>query len=72
MEQNRQVRVVKRDQQGRAGNPAQALGGTVGAPTEREVKAVITGWVREHRERSEEQRHMLAAVFGGVRLQPTV
>jgi hypothetical protein len=65
MRQNRPVRIIKRDQRARAESGATATqveGQT--QPTERELKAVVSGWVREHRQRSEELRQSLRAMFG--------
>jgi hypothetical protein len=70
MTKNQQIRVVKRGRRAGLGEFTETAGaGAVAPPTEREVKAVVAGWVREHRERSEECRRALAAVFAGVQLQ---
>jgi hypothetical protein len=59
------VRIIKRDQRARA---AQAAAVQTEAPapatSERELKAAVAGWVREHRQRSEELRQSLRAMFG--------
>jgi hypothetical protein len=71
MIKNRHIRVIKRERQAGLGEFVEATGaGQVAPPTEREMKAVVAGWVREHRERSEDCRRALAAVFGNVAHQP--
>ena len=69
MTKNQHIRVVKRGRQAGHGEFTEAAGVGAGAPpSEREMKAVVAGWVREHRERSEECRRALAAVFTGIQL----
>ena len=70
MQQNRTLRVVKREQRGRVENTAAAV--TVAAATpartsERELRAVVSGWVREHREGAEELRRAAAVLLSGAR-----
>ncbi|MDT4896959.1 MAG: hypothetical protein QOH25_2036 [Acidobacteriota bacterium] len=59
MQQHRRVRVIKHQQ--RAGTEsltkAQCNSGT--EPSERELKTVVSGWISEHRQRSEEYRRAL-------------
>ena len=61
MQQNRPVRIVKRDQRARAEQTPQAAaaGGDVKS-SERELKAVVAGWVREHRQQAEQYRRAVA------------
>lgn len=66
MQANRQVRVIKRGQ--RAGDGEAAAGRTMEASraeatTERDMRAVVTGWVREHREGVEDYRRALKTLF---------
>ncbi|MFL6228571.1 MAG: hypothetical protein ACJ741_07300 [Pyrinomonadaceae bacterium] len=73
MQKNPQVRIVKREQRATLEREqrthlerhVEARGAQSGAPSERELKAVVAGWVREHRERAEDCRRSLAAVFAG-------
>ena len=60
MNRDQRIRVVKRGE--RACTPAPAAAEK--APTERELKRVVAGWVSEHRQRSEELRRGLAGLFG--------
>ena len=60
MNRDQRIRVVKRGERACAGAPAAAEK----APTERELKRVVAGWVSEHRQRSEELRRGLASMFG--------
>jgi hypothetical protein len=61
MKQNRSVRVIKKGQKAEAESVAKAAAGGVSAATsERELKSVVSGWVREHRQRSEEYRRSFA------------
>ena len=60
MNGDQRIRVVKRGGRACAGAPAAAEK----APTERELKRVVAGWVSEHRQRSEELRRGLASMFG--------
>lgn len=71
MQANRQVRVIKRNQRGgEGGNAASRAAATVaieerrdGAAAERDVRAVVSGWVREHREGVEDYRRALSTLF---------
>lgn len=69
MQKNRPVRIVKRDQRARAEQTPQAaaVGGDAKS-SERELKAVVAGWVREHRQQAEQYRR---AVAGLLRREPT-
>ena len=74
MNQIRPVRVIKHVQRKSAENPSKAntvaeqgppqsrAVGVAGnsEPSERELKTVVAGWVREHRQRSEEYRRAFA------------
>ena len=67
----RQVRVIKRDQRScadsRAG--AEVAGGT--KSSEREMKTVVSGWVSEHRQRSEEFRRAFAGLLREAGFTPS-
>lgn len=70
MRQERALRVVKREARERA-----AEGGSGVAPSaarahgaEREMRAVVAGWVSEHRRVAEEVRRASAAVLLGARV----
>ena len=57
MRQKQTVRVIKRDQRASRGEGAPQAAGAGGArAAERELRAVVSGWIREHRERAEELR----------------
>ena len=63
MQQNRSVRVVKRDERMRAEANANAVCDNGPEAKERKLKAVVSGWVREHKERSAEYQRMFATIL---------
>jgi hypothetical protein len=67
MNSNRPVRVIKRGERQQAVGTAAApvAAEKVAARVEREMKTVISGWVVEHRQRTEEFRQTFAALFRG-------
>ena len=67
MNSNRTVRVIKRGERRQAVETAAApvAAEKVAARVEREMKTVISGWVVEHRQRTEEFRQTFAALFRG-------
>lgn len=67
MQKNLQVRIVKRGQRASLESQVEevASGGSI-AQAEREMKAVVAGWVREHRERSQDYGRAFAALFAHV------
>jgi hypothetical protein len=71
MKQNRPVRIVKHDQRVSSGSVAKAAGEENAKPSERELKTVVSGWVREHRQRSEEYRRAFSNLLkeSGLRSQ---
>ncbi|HWS98648.1 MAG TPA: hypothetical protein VN256_00150 [Pyrinomonadaceae bacterium] len=74
MQHNRPVRIVKRDQRARAEQPPQATTNEGGAPksSERELKAVVAGWVRAHREQAEQYRRAAAGLLRDRGLRPSI
>jgi hypothetical protein len=63
MQQNRAIRIIKRGQKAGEENVAKAAVAASAAaaePTERELKSVVSGWISEHRQRSEEYRRAFA------------
>ena len=67
MAEAKRIRIIKG---GRAERGAEAAGGAASVPagTEaaREVKAVVSDWVRDHRRRSDEFRRNYSALLGEV------
>lgn len=65
MQTNRQIRIIKRGEGASVGGDAAAFAMQAGevAPTERDVRAVVSGWVREHREGVRDYRSALATLF---------
>ena len=67
MAEAKRIRIIKG---GRAALVAEAAGGaaetTVTAESSREVKAVVSDWVRDHRRRSDEFRRNYSALLGEV------
>ena len=60
MQQNRAIRIIKRGQKANQESVAPAASASATEPSERELKSVVSGWVREHRQRSEEYRRSFA------------
>ena len=74
MQHNRPVRIVKRDQRARTEQTPQATtaeGGAVKNP-ERDMKAVVAGWVREHRQQAEQYRRAVAGMLRDSGLRPSI
>ena len=74
MTQNiRRVRVIKRDQRSCADSHAGAEVVTAGdtKSSEHEMKTVVSGWVSEHRQRSEDFRRAFAGLLREVGFNPT-
>jgi len=70
MQQNRTFRVVKRGQKERTEETQAVVNATPQPPArnaERELKAVVSGWVREHREGAEELRRAAALLLSNAR-----
>lgn len=65
MLKNRPVKIIKRGQRG-AAEAAAATAEPQPAPSEREVKTVVSGWVSEHRRRADEFRRNYADMLKGV------
>ena len=66
MAEAKRVRVIKG---GRAANGAEAAGGAAVASAtapSREVRAVVSDWVRDHRQRADEFRRNYSALLGEV------
>jgi hypothetical protein len=64
MLKNRPVRIIKRDQRGPAAPAAEPAASPVNP--ERDVKTVVSGWVSEHRRRTDEFRRNYADLLKGV------
>ena len=65
-----QVRVIK---QGQKERPVEAeMPATAGRtePTEREMRTVVSDWVREHRQRTDEYRRTFAGLLRQVGFNP--
>lgn len=62
MTKNRQIRVVKR---GSAAGESAAPASDAGRheTSEREMKTIVSGWVREHRQRAEEFRSTFSSLL---------
>lgn len=74
MQHNRPVRIVKRDQRARAEQTPQATtaeGGTA-KNSERDMKAVVAGWVREHRQQAEQYRRAVTSMLRERGLRPSI
>ena len=74
MQQNRPVRIVKRDQRARSEQTPQATTSEGGAVknTERELKNVVAGWVREHRQQAEQYRRAVTSMLRERGLRPSI
>jgi hypothetical protein len=69
MEHAKRVRIIKRGQSGHEVEPARVAGARpgVGATVSdagREVREVVSDWVRDHRQRSEEFRRNYSTLLG--------
>lgn len=71
MQQNRPVRVIKRDKRGSADSAAAAPLAESTETAERKLKTVVSGWVREHQQRSEEYRQMFASLLKETGFRPS-
>jgi len=70
MGQKYQVRVIKRGERESA-RPVEATVSDVRTePSERELKTVMSGWVREHKQRTEEYRRSFAGLLRQVGFNP--
>lgn len=66
MRENRRVRLVRKSKpQADNESSAEAAPLTPAEPSERELKNVVSRWVREHRRRSEEFQRTFAALLKG-------
>ena len=73
MQHNRPVRIVKRDQRARAEQTPQAtVEGGDAKSSERELKAVVAGWVREHRQQAEQYRRAVAGMLRERGFRPSI
>jgi hypothetical protein len=70
MRQNLRVRVVKREQKARDERPAEAAKEERAEPSERELKTVMSGWVREHKQRADEYRRTFADLLRQAGFNP--
>ena len=73
MGQKYQVRVIKRGQRESAESVMAAAtpeSAEPAEPSERELKTVMSGWVREHRQRTEEYRRSFAGLLRQVGFNP--
>ncbi len=72
MGQKYQVRVIKRGQRESAESVVAAAAERAerAEPSERELKTVMSGWVREHRQRTEEYRRSFAGLLRQVGFNP--
>ena len=59
MKHKRQIRIIKHTQQQNAEVSSVGLAAGGSQPSERELKSVVTGWVHEHRQRSEDYRRTI-------------
>ncbi len=65
MEQTKRIRVIKGGRAAREAEAAQQSPGVKSAAAAvREVKEVVSDWVRDHRQRSEEFRRNYSALLG--------
>ena len=63
MKQNRPVRIIKSEQRLQAASEPKPAGNMGFKTTERELKTVVSSWVREHQQRSEEYRRAFAKML---------
>jgi hypothetical protein len=74
VQQNRPVRVIKRDKRESAESATVVAAAPLEESTEtaeRRLKTVVSGWVREHQQRSEEYRQMFASLLKETGFRPS-
>ena len=64
MEQTKRIRVIKGGRAAREAQAQEPAGVKSAAAAVREVKEVVSDWVRDHRQRSEEFRRNYSALLG--------
>lgn len=64
MGQAKQIRVIKGGRAAREAQPQAAAGVKSAAAAVREVKEVVSDWVRDHRQRSDEFRRNYSTLLG--------
>jgi hypothetical protein len=64
--QDRTVRVIKRGLKANTEMPAESVCPSGQEPSERELKTVVSSWVREHRQHSEEFRRTFTSLLREV------
>lgn len=70
MAQKHQVRIIKRGERESARQVEPVVSTLSAEPSERELKTVMSGWVREHRQRTEEYRRSFAGLLRKVGFTP--
>jgi hypothetical protein len=68
MPENRPVRLIRRRPQTKIEGATDVPVSTRPEASERQIKIVISGWVRDHRQRSEEFRRTLASMLSAGEL----
>ncbi|HEX8843209.1 MAG TPA: hypothetical protein VF791_00995 [Pyrinomonadaceae bacterium] len=64
MQQHRQIRIIKREQRAaQVETPAPVEEASGSVVSERKLKTVVSGWVREHQERAEEYKRMFSVML---------
>ena len=63
MRQNGPIRIIKHDQRARTAQATPDAGAQPQQTSERELRAVVSGWIQEHRQRAEEFRRSVAATI---------
>jgi hypothetical protein len=67
MRENRPVRLIRKRQPESGNESSDRVVRT--EPSEREIKTVVSSWVRDHRQRSEEFKRTFAAMLGAGEFQ---
>lgn len=70
MGQKHQVRVIKRGERESVRQAEPVVSTVRTEPSERELKTVMSGWVREHKQRTEEYRRSFAGLLRQVGFTP--
>jgi hypothetical protein len=71
MRDKRSIRIIKRETRATADNAPETPSAERPAPTEREIKTVVSGWVHEHARRSDDFRRTFSKLLTEMGFEPS-